>query len=213
MAAEGPAVVAEDGTSLISSFARIKPLESDKGGGTAGSKQIAGWKDASVSVSLGGSSVPSSSSSSSTKRGSGGGGDGASKTFGHMKAVIGPDATQEEVYTTVAQPLVRAWLHGYDCDLISYGQTGSGKTFTMFGPPYSMEKAAADLQGRGAEEVLKPEHGFILRSGLEALAAVEELNTSGGGAKRVAVLHGSMVELSIVSFTDQTVTDLLNKRQ
>ena len=61
MAAEGPAVVAEDGTSLISSFARIKPLESDKGGGTAGSKQIAGWKDASVSVSLGGSSVPSHS--------------------------------------------------------------------------------------------------------------------------------------------------------
>ena len=51
-----------------------------------------------------------------------------------------------------------------------------------------MEKAAADLQGRGAEEVLKPErlHPLV---GSEALAAVEELNTRAAG-QRVAVLHG-----------------------
>ena len=80
---------------LISSFTRIISLESDKGGGTAGSKQVASGKDASVSVSPGGRSALSSPS------GSGAGGDGVSETFAtcDMKAAIGPGVTQEEAHT------------------------------------------------------------------------------------------------------------------
>ena len=59
--------------------------------------------------------------------------------FEHPEAIVGPDATQAHVYTTVAQPLVRKFIEGYDVDIISYGQTGSGKTFTMFGPPLSRQ--------------------------------------------------------------------------
>lgn len=211
-----PSADVEGGTSLISTFVRVKPLEvEDRMGGAAGQKQIAGWKESSIAVSIGGggSSSSASASSSSAKRDNNGRADG-DKVFDHMKAVIAPEASQEEVYDRVARPLVEAWLGGVDCDLISYGQTGSGKTFTMFGPPFSMEKAAADLGGGSGEgvEVLKPEHGLILRSGLEALAAVDAMNRPGGGGLK-AVLHGSMVEMSIISFTDQTVTDLLNNRQ
>jgi kinesin family protein 15 len=128
--------------------------------------------------------------------------------------VIVPETTQEQVYATVAQPLVHRWLEGWDVDLISYGQTGSGKTFTMFGPPFSMERAAASLGGAGTDisgdGIVLPEHGFILRSGLEALQAVASIN-SGGAAK--AVLHGSMVEMSIMNLSDQSVIDLINGRK
>ena len=106
-------------------------------------------------------------------------------------------------------------MDGYDADLISYGQTGAGKTFTMFGPPFSMERAAAgvDAQGSGAGisgvGILQPEHGCILRSGFEALEAVAAMAERGNRA----ALHGSMVEMSIMSLANQSVIDLLNNRQ
>jgi hypothetical protein len=178
-------------------FARIKPITVsgvtvDRVGGTAGAKQITAFDvDASTITMAPGFRV-----------------------YDHMAGVIKPDETQLKVYETVCQPFVRKWVEGMDVDLITYGQTGSGKTYTMFGPPFSMETAAAALAGGSgaatAADVLRPEHGFILRSGLEALAAVEAINA--GGTLR-AVLHGSMVEMSIVSFTDQQVIDLLNRRQ
>jgi hypothetical protein len=74
-----------------------------------------------------------------------------------------------------------------------------------------METAAKSLPRRGVagSDVLKEEHGFILRSGLEALVGVDEIRARGAQA----VLHGSMVEMSISSLSDQTTTDLLNNRQ
>ena len=60
-----------------------------------------------------------------------------------------------------------------------------------------------------AAGILRAEHGIILRAGLEALAAVEELSAS--GAK--ALLHGSMVDISIMSLSNQIATDLLNERK
>ena len=97
-------------------------------------------------------------------------------------------------------------------DLISYGQTGAGKTFSMFGPPHSMAEAALAQKASGAgagisgDGILRPEHGFLLRAGLEALAAVQALEARGCKA----LLHGSMVEMSILSFADQSCLDLLN---
>lgn len=134
------------------------------------------------------------------------------KTFDFPTATLPPDSTQEHVYKTVAAPLVAQFCAGIDVDLISYGQTGSGKTFTMFGPPHSMAEAAAALRGSpkgdsiaGEKGVLRPEHGFVLRSGLDSLAAVKALEARGCKA----VLHGSMIEMSILSFVDQKCKDLL----
>ena len=177
----------------IVSFARIKPVHADKCGGAKSAKGIS--FDAAEGI----------------VRISGGARDG--KPASHFTATIPPGAAQAEVYDTVCAPLVAKWLAGYDADVISYGQTGSGKTFTMFGPPHAMAEVASVLGadgGRGTiagDDVVQDEHGFILRTGFEALAAVEAINRAGGGR---AVLHGSMVEMSIKSFQHQGVLDLLN---
>lgn len=163
------------GMQYIASYARLKPLavggvSTERSGGIQAGKQIEEYDGTSVTS--------------------------AGKRFEHLTGTILPDATQLQVYQSVAQPLVRSWLDGFDVDLLSYGQTGSGKTFTIFGPPLSMEHAAQSLgagkgQGTSGEGILRPEHGFILRSGLEALAAVEAMNRGSGGAASRAVLHGS----------------------
>jgi len=72
----------------------------------------------------------------------------------------------------------------------------------MFGPPFSLKKA----QNASGVDILKPEHGIIPRAGIEALKRLCELNAQGCKA----VLHGSMVEMSIFSLASQTVSDLLN---
>lgn len=48
---------------------------------------------------------------------------------------FGRDSTQEEVFKTVGQSAVDAFLQkGLNASVITYGQTGSGKTFTLMGP-------------------------------------------------------------------------------
>ena len=193
----------------IASFARIKPTSADKSGGVDSAKGIT-FSPAEGVVRI---------------KGKGPGSEG--KVASHFTATIAPDAAQDEVYDIICAPLVAKWLDGYDADIVSYGQTGSGKTFTMFGPPRAMAEAASALGDGGCggggggggsggsgggggtvsgEGVMRDEYGFILRTGFEALAAVEAINSGGGRA----VLHGSMVEMSIMSFTHQGVLDLLN---
>ena len=179
----------------IASFVRIKPIikSEEKGGGVAVEKHISGWNEDKGTVVISGVK------------------GGGSTEFDHMCATLPPDATQARVYDTIAAPLVRRFLDGFDVDLISYGQTGSGKTYTMFGPPGSMSEAATELDTSGEQGgILKDEHGFMLRAGFESLAAVEALRQDN---LRVG-LHGSMVEVSILGMRpcDQTATDLLNAR-
>ncbi|KAM0737049.1 Kinesin-like protein KIF23 [Formica fusca] len=51
-------------------------------------------------------------------------------TFSH---IFTPDATQREVFKTIALPLVENLIHGRNGLLFAYGVTGSGKTYTMTG--------------------------------------------------------------------------------
>lgn len=50
-----------------------------------------------------------------------------------FKHVFEGTATQRDVFTTVAQPLVQNLINGRNSLLFTYGVTGSGKTFTMAG--------------------------------------------------------------------------------
>lgn len=182
----------------MASYARIKPIVDDtRGVGTAASKRIAGWDEEGGTVAIAGAMVGRKSSTDA---------DG-NLQFTHLSRTLPPDATQAHVYDVIAAPLVGKFLDGFDVDLISYGQTGSGKTFTMFGPPHAMAKASTAVKrGAAADGILADEHGFCLRAGFDSVAAVNAMNA---GGKR-AVLYGSMIEVSIMSFADQTVCDLLN---
>lgn len=47
--------------------------------------------------------------------------------------VFTPDASQKEIFTVVALPLVENVIRGRNSLLFTYGVTGSGKTYTMTG--------------------------------------------------------------------------------
>ena len=47
--------------------------------------------------------------------------------------VLGPKATQHEVYLSCGVPMLEASMSGRDSLLFAYGQSGAGKTFSMYG--------------------------------------------------------------------------------
>ena len=47
--------------------------------------------------------------------------------------ILDGGTTQDQVFETVAQPVVDSVLEGYNGTIFAYGQTGSGKTFTITG--------------------------------------------------------------------------------
>lgn len=64
-----------------------------------------------------------------------------------LDEVLGPSATQDDVYAHVA-PLVASAANGYNATVFAYGHTGSGKTHTMTGErhaPGVTPRAVRDL--------------------------------------------------------------------
>ncbi|KAI8373833.1 kinesin motor domain-containing protein [Blakeslea trispora] len=57
--------------------------------------------------------------------------------------VFKEDATQQEVYHNVAEPILEDVLKGYSCTIFAYGQTGTGKTYTMEGDLGQTDRATA----------------------------------------------------------------------
>lgn len=47
--------------------------------------------------------------------------------------MFAPEATQQEVFEFVGEPVIEDVLNGYNGTVFAYGQTGSGKTYTMMG--------------------------------------------------------------------------------
>ena len=50
-----------------------------------------------------------------------------------FNGVLDSRTTQEQVFETVAEPVVASVFEGYNGTVFAYGQTGSGKTFTLTG--------------------------------------------------------------------------------
>ena len=60
--------------------------------------------------------------------------------YGFPKDVFGPGATNADIFTNVAAPLLHKFLDADDPHsviLFAYGQTGTGKTHTLMGPEVS----------------------------------------------------------------------------
>jgi hypothetical protein len=65
------------------------------------------------------------------KFGSPGGRERKEKLF-RFETILGPDSSQEDVYSTVADTVYSSVL-GFNATIFAYGSTGSGKTYTMTG--------------------------------------------------------------------------------
>ncbi|KAJ7311540.1 kinesin, partial [Mycena albidolilacea] len=57
----------------------------------------------------------------------------AKKQVFSFDRVHGPPATQHEMFTANALPLISRFVEGFNCTILAYGQTSSGKTHTMTG--------------------------------------------------------------------------------
>ncbi|KAI8377144.1 kinesin motor domain-containing protein [Choanephora cucurbitarum] len=57
--------------------------------------------------------------------------------------VFKEEASQQEVYQNVAEPILEDVLKGYSCTIFAYGQTGTGKTYTMEGDLGQTDKTTA----------------------------------------------------------------------
>lgn len=51
----------------------------------------------------------------------------------HFDKVFGSDASQEEVYEFVLQPMIDDVIEGFNCTVFAYGQSGTGKTYVIDG--------------------------------------------------------------------------------
>lgn len=105
--------------------------------------------------------------------------------------VFQPEASQVDIYHSVAQPIVEGVINGFNGAIIAYGQTGSGKTHTMFGP----QGAQAFVQDKELDmETL----GIIPR-------ALQELLEYAKNTQGLVQLRASYVETY-----NETVIDLLS---
>eukprot|EP00746_Dinoflagellata_sp_MGD_P010397 gnl/MRDRNA2_/MRDRNA2_121442_c0_seq1.p1 gnl/MRDRNA2_/MRDRNA2_121442_c0~~gnl/MRDRNA2_/MRDRNA2_121442_c0_seq1.p1 ORF type:complete len:1077 (-),score=162.84 gnl/MRDRNA2_/MRDRNA2_121442_c0_seq1:201-3431(-) len=58
--------------------------------------------------------------------------------------VFGQDASQHDVYTSCAKPLVEAVLGGRNACIFAFGCTGCGKTYSMLGPEGGSKRSSQD---------------------------------------------------------------------
>lgn len=63
--------------------------------------------------------------------------------------VLGPSASQEQVYTSAAMDVVDNVVQGYNGTIMAYGQTGAGKTHTIL----NMEQGNVGVIPRAAAEI------------------------------------------------------------
>ena len=79
--------------------------------------------------------------------------------------VFGAYSTQEEVFESMASPIVNETLAGFNCTIFAYGQTGTGKTHTMEGDisseensgivPRSVKAILEQLEASGSEFTIR----------------------------------------------------------
>lgn len=108
-------------------------------------------------------------------------------TFDHT---IGEEATNSEVYQTVAKNIVSSFVDGLNGTIFCYGQTSSGKTFTM--------------QGSGSIE----DGSIHENGGLLHFAAHDLFNHISSTPQRQYLVRASFLEIY-----NEEVRDLLSNKQ
>uniref|UniRef100_H3CKG8 Kinesin motor domain-containing protein n=1 Tax=Tetraodon nigroviridis TaxID=99883 RepID=H3CKG8_TETNG len=114
-------------------------------------------------------------------------------TFDHA---FGPSASQDEVYRSCIQPMVRSLMDGYNATVFCYGETGSGKTYTISGGSQERANTSPLL-------VLDDEGGIIERVARDLFGCLDERLKNNDND--VATVHVSYLELYM-----EEVRDLLD---
>lgn len=79
---------------------------------------------------------------------------GPDKSFTYDEVFVN-DSMQREIFSLVAEPILKYFLSGYNCTIFAYGQTGSGKTFTMgTGIDGNMDESTKGIVPRSIEYLL-----------------------------------------------------------
>eukprot|EP01047_Picozoa_sp_COSAG01_P062544 COSAG01_NODE_7970_length_2970_cov_1.643330_3_plen_256_part_00 len=125
---------------------------------------------------------------------------GRPQTFSYPRHVMGPATANEALFEEFMPHRIEAFLGGYNANVMAYGQTGSGKTHTIFGPPGTMEKAAAGEYGHG---ITTADFGIFPRAIWTIFERVRGLNAAGGGCNYV--LTASAIELGIMGNMDMLI--------
>ncbi|KAI5685338.1 Kinesin motor domain containing protein [Leishmania braziliensis] len=163
----------------------------------------------------------SSSASAGSPRGGGGGGikntavvdDVVNNTVVDFQyrfnRVFRPNATQEDVFNTVAKGCVESVLDGLNSTVFAYGQTGSGKTYSITGGTASYQERGLIPRALAMiyEEVARQREGGggrRRRSSSSSTEATGEDDTGGGGSTTYTI---TMSYLQIYNDKGQ---DLLN---
>jgi len=80
----------------------------------------------------------------------------------HFNGIFDMNATQSEVFDTLARPIVNNFLAGINGTIFAYGQTGSGKTFSITGGTDSYEQRGIIPRALAMifEEIAKRQHEY-----------------------------------------------------
>lgn len=147
-----------------------------------------------------------------------------------FNGLIGPEATQDEVFETVARPVVDSVIEGFNGTVFAYGQTGSGKTFTLTGGvssynergiiPRALSALYAHINGQSEMEYtvrisyleLYNEAGFDLLDSRQSSAGA--YGGGGGELGRVSAVsedeHGEVTLRGLSSHVASTEEEALN---
>lgn len=109
-------------------------------------------------------------------------------------AVLPQNATQQQIYSTIANDFMEDVVDGYNATIFAYGQTGAGKSYTMFGPP---DLSSFDHKDAG----LVPRAVYDL---FDKLALVRQ--------QKMSVDHEYKVSVSYLQIYQEAVQDLLKPK-
>ncbi len=122
--------------------------------------------------------------------------------------VLGPEATQEEVYEATTREIVMDTLKGRNCTVFAYGATGAGKTHTMLGTeqdPGIIPRALVDMF-RGISQI---EAQFAS----EQQQQQQQQQQQPGRAAAARTVRDWSVKLSYLEVYNETIFDLLTESQ
>ena len=126
-----------------------------------------------------------------------------------FNGVLDRDASQEDVFERVAQPVIDSVINGFNGTIFAYGQTGSGKTYTLTGGasayaergiiPRTLSEVfrAVAANSSEAEHTVRVsyleiynEHGFDLLDPRQAAAAGRHGQINAQGLDQLARVQG-----------------------